>query len=68
MIDVVVLDLDDTLCLTEEACFEMENEILRKMGRAEMARDIHISTWGKPLYEAILLRSPGVDLERFKEL
>lgn len=68
MIEAVVVDLDDTLCLTEAACFEMENEILVKMGREPMGRDIHVSTWGTPLYEAILQRSPGVDLDEFKKL
>lgn len=68
MIEAVVIDLDDTLCLTEATCFEMENEILTKMGRAPMGRDIHVSTWGRPLQEAILLRSPGVDLDEFNKL
>ena len=68
MIKAVVIDLDDTLCLTEEACFDMENEVLVKMGLKPMSRDIHISTWGKPLFEAILLRSPGLDLDKFKKV
>lgn len=68
MIEVVVVDLDDTLCLTEAACFEMENEILLQMGREPMGREIHVSTWGQPLYEAILQRSPGVNLDDFKRL
>jgi phosphoglycolate phosphatase len=68
MIEAVVVDLDDTLCLTEAACFDLENEILAKMGREPMSRDIHITTWGKPLYDAISQRSPGVDLDQFKKL
>jgi len=68
MIKAVVIDLDDTLCLTEAACFDMENEVLVKMGLEPMSRDIHISTWGKPLFEAILVRSPGLDLDKFKEV
>jgi HAD superfamily hydrolase (TIGR01549 family) len=68
MIEAVVVDLDDTLCLTEAACFEMENEILVRMGREPMSRDIHVTTWGKPLHDAILERSPGVDLDEFKKL
>ena len=31
-----------------------------------MPRTVHISTWGRPLFEAIPERSPGVDVERFK--
>lgn len=68
MIKAVVVDLDDTLCLTEEICFEMENEILLEIGQKLMSREIHISTWGRPLYEAIHVRSPGVDLDKFKRL
>jgi phosphoglycolate phosphatase len=66
MIEAVVIDFDDTLCLTEAACFEMENETLTTMGRAPMAREIHVSTWGQPLFDAIVVRSPGVDVEEFK--
>lgn len=36
------------------------------MGREPMTRDIHLSTWGKPLFEVIKTRSPGVDVEAFK--
>jgi HAD superfamily hydrolase (TIGR01509 family) len=66
MIKAVVIDVDDTLCLTEAACFEMENEVLARIGRPPMPREAHISTWGRPLFEAILDRSPGVDLDAFK--
>ena len=66
MIKAVVIDFDDTLCLTEAACFEVENEALRQMGRAPMSRSVHISTWGQPLFDAIIVRSPGVDVEAFK--
>ncbi len=66
MIQALIIDVDDTLCLTETACFEMENEALVAMGRTPMSRDIHISTWGQPLFEAILKRSPGIDAEAFK--
>lgn len=65
MIEAVILDFDDTLCLSEEACFNLENEILCQMGRSPMPRDIHQSTWGQPLYNVISLRSPGVDADEF---
>lgn len=65
MIKAVIIDFDDTLCLTEEACFRLENETLRQMGRKPMTRQIHKSTWGMPLYQAIQLRSPGVDADEF---
>jgi len=66
MIKAVILDLDDTLCLTEAACFDMENETLAAMGREPMTRATHRANWGKPLFEAIFDRSPGIDLEEFK--
>lgn len=67
MIKAVILDLDDTLCLTEEACFNMENEVLISMGRKAMPRDLHRSTWGRPLFEAIVDRSPGIDIDLFRK-
>jgi phosphoglycolate phosphatase len=66
MIKAVIIDIDDTLCLTEAACFEMENETLVAMGRPPMSRDVHLKTWGQPLFEAIVIRSPGIDVEAFK--
>ncbi|MGB4759594.1 MAG: hypothetical protein WBP26_06080 [Candidatus Saccharimonadales bacterium] len=68
MIKAVIIDFDDTLCLTEEACFNLENETLQRMGRKPMSRDIHKNTWGQPLYDAIRLRSPGVDADKFWEI
>lgn len=68
MIEAVVIDFDDTLCLTEEACFRLENETLRQMGRAPMLREVHKATWGQPLYDAISVRSPGIDADAFWKL
>lgn len=65
MIKAVVIDVDDTLCLTEVACFNLENEVLRRMGRAPMSRQVHLATWGRPLFDAMLERSPGVDINEF---
>jgi len=65
MIDAVIIDFDDTLCLTQEAAFKLENETLRRMGRSPMTLEMHKSTWGMPMYEAISLRSPGVDADEF---
>lgn len=66
-IEAVVIDVDDTLCLTEAVCFDLENAVLQNMGRPRMSRDIHKSTWGQPLFDAIRTRSPGIDVEEFKE-
>jgi len=68
MIKAVIVDFDDTLCMTEQACFDLENEILRRMGRSPMSREIHKTTWGQPLFETIKVRSPGVDAEEFRRL
>lgn len=65
MIKAVVIDVDDTLCLTEAVCFELENQVLRLIGRRPMSRAVHLSTWGMPLLDAMLERSPGVNLEDF---
>jgi len=65
MIKAVILDFDDTLCLTQKAGFALENEALAKMGRSPMSLKIHKATWGQPLPEAIKLRSPGIDAEAF---
>ena len=64
-ISTVVLDVDDTLILTEAACFSLENEVLSSIGRAPMTRDIHLSTWGMSLLDALPVRSPGIDLAEF---
>jgi HAD superfamily hydrolase (TIGR01549 family) len=68
MIRAVIIDVDDTLCLTEAACFAMENEALRRMGRPPMSRALHIASWGVPLFDAIAMRSPGVDADAFRHV
>jgi phosphoglycolate phosphatase len=64
-IKAVVIDVDDTLCLTEAACFDLENEALRRVGRLPMERAVHLATWGQPLFEAIKERSPGLNVDVF---
>jgi phosphoglycolate phosphatase len=65
MIRAVVLDVDDTLCLTEAVCFDLENDVLARIGRPPMPRSVHRATWGMTLFAALPLRSPGVDLDAF---
>lgn len=67
-IKAVILDFDDTLCLTEENCFYLENDVLQRMGRSPMARELHRRTWGKPLFEIMPVRSPGIDMEQFRAI
>lgn len=50
-IEAVVIDVDDTLCLTEAACFDLENETIQRMGRQPMERNVHLSTWGQPVFK-----------------
>lgn len=46
----------------------MENEILEQMGRKPIDRKVHLETWGQSIFEAIKLRSPGVNVAEFKKL
>ena len=68
MIRAVIVDVDDTLCLTEAASFDLENEVLARMGRPPMPRSVHLATWGEVLLDAMPHRSPGLDLCRFADL
>ncbi|MEU4564815.1 HAD family hydrolase [Actinoplanes sp. NPDC023936] len=68
MIRAVAIDVDDTLCMTEEASFFLENEVLTAMGHPPMPRSLHLQTWGEPLLQAMPKRSPGLDLDRFGPL
>ncbi|WP_308285545.1 HAD family hydrolase [Actinoplanes hulinensis] len=68
MIRAVIIDVDDTLCMTEAASFVLENEVLAAMGRPPMTRELHLATWGDPLLEAMPKRSPGLDLDVFGPL
>lgn len=65
MIKLVIIDFDDTLSLTEKACFKIENLIAQQMGFAPMDRETHLKNWGKPLKEAIVERFPGIDADKF---
>ncbi len=64
----MVVDVDDTLCLTEAASYDLENDVLAAMGRPPMSRAVHLATWGEALLDAMPRRSPGLDLDRFAEL
>ncbi|KKP66421.1 MAG: hypothetical protein UR68_C0020G0037 [Candidatus Roizmanbacteria bacterium GW2011_GWA2_35_19] len=65
MIKLVIIDIDDTLILTEEACFKMENHIAQKMGFSPMSRQSHLKNWGTHLKAAIVERIPGIDADEF---
>jgi len=65
MFKVVIIDVDDTLCLTEEACFNLENEVAVGMGFSPMTRTTHQKSWGVALGDAILDRIPGINADEF---
>lgn len=67
MLKLVVLDFDDTLSLTEEATFKIENLIAEKLGFPPMDREAHRKNWGMPIKQAIVERIPGIDPDRFME-
>ena len=67
MIKLVLLDFDDTLCLSEEFCFHFENEVAKAMGFNPMSREVHKKTWGQHLSESIKDRIPGIDAAAFME-
>ena len=63
-----MIDVDDTLCLTEAVSFVMENEALKRMGRPPMSREVHLRTWGQTMLDALAERSPGADPAEFQRL
>lgn len=65
MLKLIVFDFDDTLCLTEQAAFKLENTVAEKMGFLPMSRESHIQNWGEPLETAIAERIPGIDVKIF---
>jgi phosphoglycolate phosphatase len=67
-IKAVILDFDDTLFMTEQVAFTMENEAARRMELPPMTRDLHLATWGEPIEEAVPARFPGIDVPRFLDL
>ncbi len=68
MIKLVIFDFDDTLSMTEEIFFRVENQIAEKMGFAPMSRRAHQKNWGQPVKKAILERIPGIDPDEFMRL
>jgi len=65
MIKLVIIDFDDTLSLTEEAFFGIENHIANGMGFPPMTREAHQKNWGVPIQKAITQRIPGIDPDEF---
>lgn len=67
-LSTIIIDFDDTLCMTEQACFELENEILARMGRDPQPRTVHKETWGMQIDKAMPIRSPGIDMDAFRSI
>ncbi len=66
-IKLVLIDIDDTLCLTEKTSFDTENRIAVQMGFSPMSRENHIKNWGKRIQEAIVERVPGIAVTEFMD-
>jgi phosphoglycolate phosphatase len=64
----VIFDLDDTLFMTEEASYRVENEVAMLLGHPPMSRAVHQANWGEPIEKAIIERIPGIEVVRFLDL
>lgn len=64
-VKVVALDFDDTLCLTQKACFRLENMAAQAIRMPPMSEATHLATWGKPMTKVLQIRFPGVDEQAF---
>jgi HAD superfamily hydrolase (TIGR01549 family) len=64
-VTVVALDFDDTLCMTQKACFRLENMAAQAIGAPPMSEATHLATWGKPMTQVLQARFPGVDEQAF---
>jgi phosphoglycolate phosphatase len=67
MIKAVIIDFDDTLTMTEESFFNIENQVAAQMGFAPMTREAHKKNWGTTLKGAIKERFPEINAEEFME-
>jgi phosphoglycolate phosphatase len=65
MIKAVLLDLDDTLFLTQEASFQMDNKVAQEMGYEPVTRKEYSQFWGMPIEESTVARFPGINLVEF---
>ncbi len=65
MIKAVILDIDDTLCMTKDFCYMIENSVAVSMGHSPISKEVYNETWGQPLDDAAPVRIPGVDIEEF---
>lgn len=65
MIKLVMVDFDDTLSMTEDAFFGIENHVAQTMGFEPMTREAHRKNWGRPIQKAIVERIPGIDPDEF---
>lgn len=69
MIKLVILDIDDTLTMSENAWFHIENNVAKSLGLPLMDREAYRKRWGTPVREAIAMRAPKEAVEAFmKEL
>jgi len=67
-IKLVLIDFDDTLCLTEKGCLILENDVAKQLGYKPMTRKHHLLSWGKPIEEAVPERFPGANINEFLKI
>lgn len=67
MIKLVLIDFDDCLCQSEEACFIFENQVAESLGFSPMTREQHRANWGMPIRQAIVERIPGINPDSFMQ-
>ena len=65
MIKAILFDFDDTLCQTFEQVLKIENTVLHDMNRKPFTKEALKQTWGPPRQDAIVVRSPGINVKDF---
>ena len=68
MIKLVSIDVDDTLFMTEDVTFAIENAVAAELGFPPQARETHLRTFGIPMREVIPMRFPGIEVDAFHSL
>lgn len=68
MIKAIILDFDDTLCMTMQACYKIDNALVQQLGHPSISKEIYQQTWGLDYDIATSLRAPGIDVNQFRKL
>jgi phosphoglycolate phosphatase len=68
MIKAVLLDLDETLFLTQGVAFYIENEALRNIGAKQVGPEKHRKLWGGPVLEKLKAYDPTINTAEFNRV